>query len=177
MLKHTYNIAGNKVPQIVVFSVIAYIGYSIFRGSKNGISTGLANLFKSDTEKQQDAVLQESFKILEKNPNVQSQRTILAKTQANQLYESMSGFGTDEETIFKVFRQITGPNQMAAVFLEYGKRSLGFMYQTFFDTHTGDLITALRSELNPEDLNKNLNTGSGAKWSIETKLNWLKEFK
>lgn|GEM_PF-5833850 len=171
-------VLGQRVPSIAVYSLIGLGIYLITRSAKNGVSTGLSNLFKSDTEIQEDKILKDIFKTLEKNPGVQSQMTVANKATANELYDCMHGLGTRTQGIFTIFRKISGPNEMGAIFLAYGKRTLGLTtLSTFPSTHSGDLIGALRSELSSSELKQNLNPDpKGVKFNIETKLAWLTNF-
>lgn len=176
ILEHQSRVFGFPMPTLLLYGGLGFLGYTLFKGSKDGISSGIANIFKSDTEIIQEQNLRKALDVLQKNPAVQSQVNNGSKLKADMLHEAMAGFGTDEKAIIDIFKDITGPNQMAAIFASYGKRALGFMYQTFFSTSEGDLVTNLRSELSLTDLNE-VHVTRGAKWSINGKLKWLETYK
>jgi len=174
-MKQPIQIAGLKIPNIIFYILGFGIIIYLFNNFKNGISSGLSNLFKNDSDLQKDDVLQNSFKILEKNPSVKSEMTTNSLSLANALFDALDGFGTDKSAIYNIFLRITGPNQMGAIFHAYGKRTLT---QIFIPTHTGDLQGALKNELSVQELNENRQKDPNKpKWSVQTKLNWLSNFK
>lgn len=178
LLNHKSNVLGKNIPSLLLYGGLGFVGYMLFKGSQNGVSTGISNLFKSESEIQEDKILKDIFKTLEKHPGVTSQMTVANKAMANELYDCMHGLGTRTQGIYEIFRKITGPNMMAAIFLSYGKRTLGITtFTTMLSSYSGDLVGALRSELSKSEITKNINPDSkGVKWSVDTKLKWLQSF-
>lgn len=175
MLKENTNFAGFKVPSLLFYGVVLGAIYYVGTSFKNGISNGIGNLFKSDSDKQKDTVTQDVFKTIEKDPNVKNQMNPKNMLFANTLHDAMNGFGTKYTSIANVFEKLTGPYQIAAVVLAYGKRKLTAFGIT---TYEGDLISSLMNECSVTFLNENRETRKGKKfWSIQMQLNTLKRIK
>lgn len=110
------------------------------------------------------------YKELEKDPGVKTQVNNGSRMIADQIYNAVNGFLFDDEMLYNAFKSITGPNHMKAIFLAYGTRTVTIIP---FYNFSGDMAAMLCWRLTDAQYNKNL--GSDAvRWSIRTKLNWLK---
>lgn len=175
MLNEKSKIGGLQVPNLLLYGALFGGIYFLGTSFKNGISSGIGNLFQSDSDKQKDNITQDVFKSLEKNEAVKTQVNPKNMLLANSLHDAMNGFGTKYSSIANIFAQLNGPNQIAAVVLAYGKRKLTSLGLT---TYEGDLISSLQNECSVSFLNENRETRKGKPfWSVQMQLNSLKTLK
>lgn len=139
-----------------------------------GITDTVKGIFGTSTSGQEN--VNSIFKRLEGNKAVKALMTTSNAKLAENLYSAMQGMGTDEVEIFNTFKDITTPQQFAAVYFMFGMRTLTISpwYTNFtpvllitnlFSSGTKDLIDCLKSELNKSELAK-----------IQNQIDWLKQF-
>jgi len=113
---------------------------------------------------------EEINKVLTKDTAVQSQLTVGNRQIADQIFNSVNGFIINDNDLYGAFKKITGPNQMKAVYLAYGQRTVTIIP---FYNFTGNLVAMLKWRLTDSAFNKNIGTND-VRYSIRTLLNWIK---
>jgi len=166
------SVFGFSVPNVVLYAVLAVVVLlvvkvgNIFSNAWRKIKSMLGLGGDEDVQINQDEIK----KVLEKDVAVQTQMTLGTRQIADNIYNAVNGFGIDDNALYGAFKNISGPNQMKAIYLAYGQRTVTIVP---FYNFTGNLSAMLRWRLTDSQFNKNLGT-SDVKYSIRTLLNWVK---
>jgi hypothetical protein len=125
-----------------VLAVIGVVGYTIYKKLKDTTSG------KASGDRQEDRGWNKEFDNLNTNPSTKatmSQAQMLAF--ATTLFTAMDGYGTDEDTIAGIFKQMKNNADFAGVSAAYGVRELSSGRMNPEPNYKGGLSGALASEL------------------------------
>jgi len=127
---------------VIVIGGIALAGYKVYKMIKN-VGSG-----KTQGDRQEDRGWNQEFDNLNTNP---STKATLSKAQmlafATTLFTAMDGYGTDEDTIVGVFKNVKNNADFAGISAAYGIRELSSGYLNPEPNYKGGLSGALASEL------------------------------
>lgn len=140
---------------IVAVAVVGGVAYAVYKISKTakGISENKGN-------RQEDRSWNKVFDQLNSNP---ATKATLTREQfitlANQAHGAMDGYGTDEDTLKRIFWQLKNDADFAGLSAAYGIRELhpGTGLGWLVDPYKGSLSGALTNELgvaNVMEINK-----------------------
>jgi hypothetical protein len=137
-----------KTRTILIAGVGIGVGYLIYRGIKKSIdNTG---------EKQDVKDVTSDIKTFQKQGQTLSHTEGSYSSFASQILQACGGYGTDEESIYRVFRQIKKNIDYAKLFSTFGVRTIPCdMFSRPFDNcGKGNLVEILTSELDDKEINK-----------------------
>lgn len=138
----------NKKPLLYLGGAIAVVivGYAIV----HKLSGGISNLF---TDKAKRGAAFQDVEVDETKTTISDS---IANSYANQLYNAMESSGTDENTIYAVFKKLQNPNDFKKVYNKFGKKSYSgiitggspYGVETWLGMYVdGDLIEWLKTEI------------------------------
>lgn len=166
------SVFGFKISNMLLYAIIIAIVFLVVK-----VGSLFANVFRKikrmlglGGDEDVDINQEEINKVLTKDVAVQSQLTVGNRQIADQIYNSVNGFIINDNDLYSAFKKITGPNQMKAVYLAYGQRTVTIIP---FYNFTGNLVAMLKWRLTDSAFNKNIGTDN-VRYSIRTLLNWIK---
>jgi hypothetical protein len=130
---------------VVAVAVVGGIAFAAYKISKNikGVSENKGN-------RQEDRSWNKTFEQLNSNPATKATLGVEQfKTLANQAHTAMDGYGTDEDTLKRIFWQLKNDADFAGLSAAYGIRELhpGAGIGWLAGSYKGSLSGALTSEL------------------------------
>ena len=146
---------------VVGVGIILYIAYKIY---KNISDTAGGIVSQEKGNKQEDRGWGADADKLNQNPATRATiTTAQASSFSNSLHAAMDGYGTDEDSIYAIFRHIKNDADFALLMNAYGVREVSSGAWNPEPNYTGTLTGALTSELAAEDKAKINNILSGKK--------------
>lgn len=154
MISRNGNKKGGLIASFLNFSnakrfliVVSVVSICIFFYKMGGLILAKLERFlglapKLETE--ETKALNKAFDEMKSAPGVNSQLTPENTIKAELIFDAINGYGYDIEALRSVFKTITGPNQMKAVSIAFGVRTVSFM---FIINHTGTLESCMRYRL------------------------------
>lgn len=137
---------------VVGVGLLAYIGFKVYK-SVSDTAGGVVSKEKGD--KQEDKGWAAESDRLNQKPETRAKiTTAQASAFANSLHAAMDGYGTDEPTIYSVFRNIKNAGDFALLMNAYGVREISSGAWNPEPNFKGTLTGALTSELAIEDKKK-----------------------
>lgn len=127
----------------IAVGVVAGVGYLIYKLIGAG-----GNIKGNKTERQEDSGWNKELDKLNSNA---STKATLSKAElssmANKVHAAMDGYGTDEEAIVKVFRQLKNNADFAGLQAAYGIQEISSGRFNPEPNFKGNLIASLSTEL------------------------------
>lgn len=137
---------------LVGAGIVLYIGYKVYKLIKD-TSGGVVS--KDKGNKQEDKEWSSESDRLNQDPKTRATiSNAQALSYANSLHAAMDGYGTDEGTIYSVFRKIKNSGDFALLMNAYGVREISSGAWNPEPNFNGTLVGALTSELSSEDKGK-----------------------
>lgn len=163
---------GFKISNMLLYAIVIGLVFLVIKvGSLfSNIIKKFKRMLGLGGDEDTDINQEEINKVLTKDTAVQSQMTVGNRQIADQIYNSVNGFIINDKDLYGAFKKITGPNQMKAVYLAYGQRTVTVIP---FYNFTGNLVAMLKWRITDSAYNKNIGTND-VRYSIRTLLNWIK---
>jgi len=137
---------------VVGVGIVAYVGYKIYKNIKD---TAGGVISQDKGNKQEDIGWSAEADKLNENPATRAKISpAQASGFANSLHAAMDGYGTDEDTIYSVFRKLKNAGDFALVMSAYGVRTISSGAWNPEPNFKGTLIGALTSELDSTEKSK-----------------------
>lgn len=165
---------GKLIPNIVLYGIIAVallIGYKIYSSISSFFSMiadffGLGDKDKDPATTNQKAITN----TYESDPAVKSQITVKTRSISDDIYNILDNLYLDRKKLNSLFGKITGPNQMKAVYVAFGERTIspGVAFRK-----TGNLKTLLEFRLGDKINEKIKIIGQNKYFTIKMSLDML----
>lgn len=162
---------GFSIPNILMYVILAAVIFIFIKMGSivGGIIDRIKKMFGFSGEDAQADNQKEITNSLTKDPAVKLELNTGNRNKAEALYNALDGFGYDLDAIYSIFRSITGPNQLKAIYVAFGTRTVG---PPLFNV-TGDLAACLKARMWDYQYTKNIGTKTNP-YSIKDKIDqWI----